>query len=131
SAGPLPSDASRALRIVATDAVGRAATTIRNVTVDRTAPAATLGDPGANLGGTVPLSATASDTGGTGVNSVSFQRSPAGEDSWATISTDVTSPYSASFDTTDVGDGQYDLRIFVTDVAGNTQVAEVSDRLVD
>ena len=50
-------DGNRALRVVATDAVGRTTTTIRNVTVDRTAPAATLDDPGANLRGTVSLSA--------------------------------------------------------------------------
>src|SRR5262249_4172359 len=34
-------------------------------------------------------------------------------------------------DTTDLVDGLYDLRVFVTDVAGNTQTAEVTGRRVD
>ncbi len=127
----LPADGNRALRVVATDTVGRTTTVVRNVVVDRTAPAAALADPGANLSGTVALSATATDTGGTGVNSVSFQYSPAGEGIWTTISTDSSAPYTASLDTTGLGDDLYDLRVFVTDVAGNTQTAEVASRRVD
>src|SRR5207247_1425367 len=39
--------------------------------------------------------------------------------SWTTISTDSSSPYSVSWDTTAVSDGQYDLRVITTDNAGN------------
>ena len=131
AAWTLPADGNRTLRVVSTDSVGRATTVVRNVTVDRTAPAAAVNDPGANLRGTVSLTATATDTGGTGVNSVSFQGSPAGQATWTTISTDTTSPYDASVDTTGLTDGLYDFRVFVTDVAGNTQTAQVSGRRVD
>src|SRR5262249_25884408 len=78
----IPSDGNGALRVVSTDAVGREATVVHNVTVDRTAPPATLDDPGANLGSTVSLTASATDAGGSGVNSVSFQYSPAGQSTW-------------------------------------------------
>ena len=42
----LPADGNRTLRIVSTDSVGRATTVVRNVTVDRTAPAAAADRPG-------------------------------------------------------------------------------------
>ena len=50
----------------------------------------------------------------------SLQRSPAGAGVWTTISTDVSSPYSVSWDTTAVADGLYDLRVITTDNVGNT-----------
>src|SRR5581483_10948116 len=98
--------------------------------VDTTAPTASLDDPGASLGGTVHLTATASDAT-SGVQSVSFQWSPAGGNSWTTISTDTAAPYTADFDTSQLTDGHYDLRVFVTDVAGNTSLAQQLDRVVD
>ncbi len=127
----VPSDGNRALRVIATDGVGRENTDVRNVVVDRTAPDATLDDPGANLRSHVTLNADATDADGTGVNSVSFQHSTAGQDSWTTVSTDTTSPYTASLDSTGLADGSYDLRVFVTDVAGNTSTSVVSSRRVD
>ena len=130
AAWSLPDDGNRALRAVATDAAGGTQIAVRNVTVDRTAPAATLNDPGAYLRGTVSLSADATDAG-SGVNSVSFQRSPAGADLWTTVGTDATAPFTASADTSAVGDGLYDFRVFVTDVAGNTQTAVLTGRRVD
>src|SRR5207245_11036493 len=108
----------------------RSTTAVRNVTVDRTAPSASIADPGANLGGTIALNATATDAT-SGAGSVTFQRSPAGAGTWSTIGTDTSAPYTVSFDTAGVADGLYDLRVFVTDAAGNTQTAEVSSRLVD
>jgi hypothetical protein len=127
---PLPGDGNRALRAVATDAAGGTQVAVRNVTVDRTAPAATPDDPGAYLRGTVTLTAGATDAG-SGVNSVSFQRSPAGANVWTTVGTDTTAPFTASADTTAVADGLYDFRVFVTDVAGNTGTAVLSGRRVD
>ena len=67
--------------------------------IDTVPPAATMDDPGAYLRGTVALSANATDTGGTGVASVTFERSPAGTSTWSSI--------PASWDTT--GDGQRPL----------------------
>ena len=51
---------------------------------------------------------------------------------WTTISTDTSAPYAASFDTTAVADGLYDLRAIATDAAGNqTTSALATDRRVD
>jgi len=88
--------------------------------VDADAPAVSLDDPGAVLSGTATLTASASDTGGTGVSSVTFQHSPAGTATWTTIATDASAPYSAVFDTTQVADGDYDLRAVADDGAGNS-----------
>ena len=100
---------------------------------DTAAPTSTLTDPGANLRQTITLSASASDTDGSNVNSVAFQRRPAGGGSWTTISTDGTSPYSISFDTTSLADGLYDFRSVATDTAGNDEAspAVVASRRVD
>jgi len=100
--------------------------------VDAEAPTGSLNDPGANLRGTVELTAVAADTGGAGVSSVEFRRAPAGVGPWTTIGTDTTAPYSASFDTTAVADGLYDLQVLVTDGAGTTTAsAPLSGRRVD
>jgi chitinase len=106
---------------------------VTNRLVDNTLPTATMNDPGANLGGTVSLTAAASDIGGSGVASVTIQRSPAAAGTWTDVCTDTTSPYSCSFDTTTVVDGLYDFRALSTDNAGNgpTTSATVAGRRVD
>ena len=121
------------LRAQTTDAAGNSFTSGSiTVEVDNTAPTASLDDPGANLRGTVSLTGSGSDPGGSGVASLTFQRSPASGGSWTTIDTDTSSPYSVSFDTTGVSDGLYDLRAVATDVAGNTTIsALVTNRRVD
>ena len=82
-----------------------------------------MNDPGANLNGTVGLTSTTSD-GGSGLATVTYEYSPAGQSSWTAT--------PASWDTTAVGDGLYDLRVIATDVAGNsTTSAPVVDRRVD
>src|SRR5207302_73122 len=90
-------------------------------------------DPGANLRQSVTLTASASDTGGSGITSVAFQRRPSGSGSWTTIATDGTFPYSTSFDTTGVADGLYDFRAVATDTAGNAEASPVvvSSRRID
>jgi hypothetical protein len=100
---------------------------------DTTAPTATLTDPGANLRQAITLSAGASDTDGSGVNSVAFERRPAGGGSWTTIAADGSFPYSISFDTTTVADGLYDFRSVATDVAGNVETSPsvVANRRID
>ena len=127
------SDGLYDLRVVVADAAGNStvSASVADVRVDNTAPAASIDDPGAYLRGTVGLSAAASD-GGSGLASVAFQRSAAGANSWTTISTDTSAPFVASFDTTAVADGSYDLRVVATDAAGNQTVsASVSGRTVD
>jgi hypothetical protein len=120
-------------RAVATDAAGNSTSSavVAGRRVDNTFPTATMTDPGAYLRATVTLGATASD-GGSGVASVTIQRSPAGLGTWTDVCTDTTSPYSCSFDTTAVSDGVYDLRAVATDAAGNsTSSAVVANRTVD
>jgi hypothetical protein len=79
----------------------------------------------------VALTAAASD-GGTGIQSVNFQISPANAGSWTSIGVDASDSYSVDWDTTALADGAYDLRIVVTDNAGNSgSSAVVEDRVVD
>jgi hypothetical protein len=106
-------------------------TTVTNRRIDNTAPTANLTNPGSPLTGTVTLNATSTDTGGSGVFNVVFQRSPAGAGTWTTICTDATSPYSCSFNTTTVTDGLYDLRALATDNATNTATSVVTSRVID
>ncbi|HYM63122.1 MAG TPA: Ig-like domain-containing protein [Gaiellaceae bacterium] len=128
----LDGDGNRALRAIATDLASNTATDTDDVTIDRVAPAGGADDPGSSLRGTVTLTGSGSDLGGSGVTSLTFQRSPAGGGTWTTIDTDTSSPYSASFDTTGVSDGLYDLRVIVIDNAGNQTIsAAVANRRVD
>ena len=83
----------------------------RTFVVDNNPPAVTLDTPGAASSGTVVLSTTtSSDT-----IQVTFERSPAGAANWSTIAVDNTAPFSASFDTSLLADGLYDLRALASD----------------
>ena len=115
---PIPSDGTRLLRVRAEDEAGLQTAELVLVTVDRTRPAGSLTAPasGADLrGANVGLAATASDTAPGTVNTVTFQRSPAGAGTWSDVAVDSSAPYTATFDTTGVADGLYDLRVFTTD----------------
>jgi len=105
------------IRVVVTDNAGNAFTSGQiTVDVDSTPPGVTLADPGSPVSGTVALSAVTTGD----ADAVTFGYSPAGAASWTAISTDGSAPYAASFDTTLLGDGMYDLRAIVTDAVGNT-----------
>src|SRR5262249_44745562 len=122
-------DGSATIQVVVTDMAGNSTTSaVRTITVDNHSPVPTLGDPGANLSGTVTLTATSDpDTG-----SVDFQRADAGSGIWTTIATDTTTPFSTSLDTTTLADGLYDFRVVATDGIGNTGTsAIVANRRVD
>ncbi|TMK90872.1 MAG: hypothetical protein E6G42_09165, partial [Actinobacteria bacterium] len=97
------------LRAVARDAAGNVTTSdpVAGRRVDNTPPAVSLGDPGSIVSGTVALSATADDLGGSGVASVRYEISPAGMATWSTVPT--------SWDTSGSGDGLYDVRAVATD----------------
>jgi hypothetical protein len=125
-------DGNRALRAVATDLGSNIAMDTDDVTIDTVAPVSGLDDPGTPRRGTISLTGSGSDPGGTGVASLAFQRSPAGAATWVTIGTDTSSPYSASFDTTLVSDGLYDLRTVATDQAGNSTASPlITSRRID
>jgi chitinase len=119
------------LRAVATDVAGNAATsaTVSSRRVDNNGPTTSLADPGAYLAGTIALSATATDP--VGVTSVAFQRKATGGTMWTTICTDATAPYTCSWTTTGVADGDYDLRAQATDSLGHVSYSTVADRIVD
>ena len=110
--------------VTSTDNVGSTATTTLTFTNDSTAPTGSVTAPAgsANVrGNAVTVSSNSADTGGSGVASVQFQRSPAGAGTWTNIgAADTTSPYSVAWDTTLVADGLYDLRVVTTDDVGNT-----------
>ncbi|HXY84198.1 MAG TPA: Ig-like domain-containing protein [Gaiellaceae bacterium] len=110
-----------------------AATSPNVVKSDTVAPTSAIADPGTNLRATITLNASASDSGGSTVASVAFQRRPSGGGSWTTIGTDSTAPYSTSFDTTTVPDGAYDFRSVATDGAGNIEASPVpvTNRVID
>ena len=82
------------------------------IRVDNTLPTGAVTAPtaGANVRGTIALTSDSADAG-SGVATVQFQRSPAGTGTWTN--------QTASFDTTTLTDGQYDLRVTTTDNAGN------------
>ena len=116
------------LRIVVTDLAGNTFTSPSiTVNIDSTAPTVSLNNPGSPLSGTVALSAsTAGDA-----TTVVFSRSPAGAASWSTIGTDGSAPYGASFDTTAIPDGLYDLRAVVNDAVGNTSQDVIAGVRID
>jgi hypothetical protein len=62
---------------------------------------------------------------------VVFERAPAGGSTWTTIGSDSTPPYTASWDTTAVADGDYDLRAVATDKANRSNTSLVASRRVD
>ena len=88
--------------------------------VDNTAPSASMDDPGSPLSDIVPLTSTASDGSGSGLDTATFQYSYQGTGPWTTIGTDSSAPFGLDWDTNAGLDGRYNLRVIVTDVAGNS-----------
>lgn len=127
-------DGSYTWRAWATDAAGgstaSASTTAR--IVDNNGPSVTMNDPGAWIGGTETLTASASDPG-TGVGSVKIQYKTSGGSTWADVCTDNVTPYTCTLDTTTlVNGGGYDFRAIATDGASfSTTSAVVANRTVD
>ena len=121
------------LRTVVTDVAGNTFTTatVASRRVDNVLPLVSLTDPGSPLSGTVTLNATASDTGGSGVANVRFQRSTAGAATWTDVCTDNAPAYTCGFNTTTVPDALYDLRALATDIAGNAAGSTVASRRID
>jgi hypothetical protein len=128
------SDGLYDLRSVSTDNAGNStnSSTVTNRRVDNTAPTASMTNPGSPITGTKSFDGTSTDTGGSGVASLKFQSSPTGAGTWSDMCSDTTSPYSCSYDTSALSDGQYDFRSLATDNAGNTANSTVySGAIVD
>jgi hypothetical protein len=115
---------SRVLRAIARDAAGNARTssgrtvTVNNSTPDTTAPNVALTAPasGATVGGVVTVAATASDN----VAVVGVQFMLNGQ----SIGSEVTmAPYAATWPTTGVPDGPYQITAVARDAAGNRRTS--------
>jgi hypothetical protein len=119
------------LRAVALDSSGYQRTSsVGSRRVDNTAPATSV-TAATPLTGTVTVSATATDTGGSGVISVAFESRPSAGGAWSPVCTTGTSPYSCNWNTTSLADGAYDVRATATDAAGNTSSATTTNRILD
>jgi hypothetical protein len=89
---------------------------------DWTPPTVAMTSPGSPIKGAVTISATASDAD-SGLAGVTLQAQQVGG-SWTTLCSPTTAPWSCSWVTTGVADGQYDLRAIATDKAGYAAVSD-------
>jgi hypothetical protein len=115
-------------RAVATDNAGNSANSVVAArTIDNTGASGSITAPtsGAIVSGATVVTATATDNG-SGVSQITFERSPAGQNSWTAIgAADTTEPYAASWSTSSLTDGSYDLRGVIVDDAGNESTTPV------
>ena len=78
------------------------------------------------------LTATASDSAtGSGLGSVDFQVRATAGGSYASVSIDSNAPYATSWNATGIASGSYDLRVVVTDLAGNVYTSGATTVNVD
>ena len=125
------SDGDFALKAVATDTAGNAATdddtsvTVDNTTPDTTNPTVNITAPsnGATVSSTVTITAEATDD--FAVASVEFFIAD------TSVSTDTSAPYSYDWDTTAGSDGDFALKAVATDTAGNTATDDDTAVTVD
>jgi archaellum component FlaF (FlaF/FlaG flagellin family) len=126
-------DGTYDLRAVATDVPGNSGSSVVTARlIDNTGATGSITSPtsGAVVSGTTTVTATATDAG-SGVSQITFQRSPAGQNSWTAIAAaDTTEPYSVNWTTTSLTDGNYDLRGVILDDAGNQSTTPVTTVVV-
>ena len=78
------------------------------------------------------LSMTAVATESESSLDITFERSPAGMNTWTTIASVTAAPYVATFDTNLVADGSYDFRVVALNGAGDTTTSPiVTTRIVN
>jgi len=112
---------------IATDTVGNATTSsVINVTVDNTGPTVSMSAPanGGLVTGTLTVSATATDN--VSVAKVEFYR-----DNDVLLTTDTSSPFSFSWDSTTVTNGAHTLYAIAQDSAGNRTTSAFINITVD
>ena len=122
------------MRVRATDNAGNAeSASSRTFTFDATAPTGSLTAPanGAVISGSSVTVSSDSADAGSGVALATFERRPSGGGSWTTIDTDSSAPYAVSWDTTAVGNGDYDLRVTTDDESGNSFTSATRTVTVD
>ena len=129
---PLPAG-TYAARAIATDKAGNSA--------NSPAVSFSVSNASLNVGITAPsgatnnnkptLSATASETGGTGIASVQFEYSTNGGSAWNNAgAAQTTAPFSYTF-TTPLADGSYQVRAVATDKSGNTATTSTVSFMID
>ncbi|MBR7744149.1 chitobiase/beta-hexosaminidase C-terminal domain-containing protein [Phycicoccus sp. BSK3Z-2] len=123
--GPFAVSTSTTVRYLSVDTAGNLEVPrTLEVRIDGTSPTGALTGPaaGAVVGGTVTVSGTAADAGGSGVAGVQVQvRQGAG--SFVPLGGPVAAPggtWSTTWATAGLADGDWSLRAVVTDVAGNS-----------
>ena len=98
--------------------------------VDNTGPALAVTSPGM-IRGTKTINATATDATGVAAAGVTLQYSLAGANSWTTICTDASSPYSCSWNTAGRTEGAYDIRATASDTLGNQSTSAIVSAYVN
>ena len=139
----LVADGPYDLRAVVTDTSGNVANTLLPglpKTVDNTSPAGSVIAPavGAYVSGAVAVDANATDGAvppASGVSAVRFEVKPAGAGAYSVFGTQTTpvvgSTYRQTLATTALADGLAEIRVVVTDVAGNETTSAMSTINVD
>ena len=139
----LVADGPYDLRAVVTDTTGNVANTLLPglpKTVDNTAPAGSVTAPagGAYVSGSIAVDANATDGAvppASGVSAVRFEVKPAGAGAFSVFGTQIApvvgSTYRQTLATTALADGLAELRVVVTDVAGNETTSSLSTINVD
>ncbi len=129
SAVTIPDGSAQTISYWSVDNAGNTETTHTTAAlkIDTVAPTGSITAPAANAtvsGSAVTVSSNSADSG-SGVASAVFQYSAHNANTWTTIGTDTTSPYSVSWNTTSLSSGSYDLRVVTTDVAGNVTTSAI------
>ncbi|TWG91133.1 hypothetical protein L615_008300000110 [Nocardioides sp. J9] len=124
-------DGTYSFRAVATDVAGNTTTSaaVTGRVVDNTVSSVSLDNPGTTLSGTVAVTAQANSTAG--VTSVRIQHAASGSSSWTDLCTATAAPYSCTWDTRTVADGNHDLRAVLLDGRGGATTSAVLTRKVD
>ncbi len=103
-----------------------------SATVDNTNPTGSITAPSNGFAGPSATVTSNSADVTAGVFTAQFQYSVHSANSWTTIATDTSSPYSVRWDTTGLTDGgSYDLRVITEDNAANTFTSSTVTVTVD
>ena len=129
SAVTIPDGSAQTISYWSVDNAGNTETTNTTAAlkIDTVAPTGSITAPtgGATVSGSAVTVSSNSADSGSGVASAQFQYSAHGANSWTTIGTATSSPYTVSWNTTSLTPGSFDLRVITTDVAGNSTTSGI------
>jgi hypothetical protein len=129
SAVTIPDGSAQTISYWSVDNAGNTETTHTTAAlkIDTVAPTGSITQPSANAtvsGSAVTVASNSADSG-SGVASAQFQYSAHTANTWTSIGTDTSSPYSLSWNTTSLSPGSYDLRVITIDAAGNSTTSAI------